>query len=227
MQVDPNNYYGGEEASLTFDELINWAESVNKGKSSKFKLAKSTGKKPEQARQYSISLAPSLLPSKGPLITAVINSGVSRYGGFRLLESIAVYSGASFMSVPGSKEDIFRSKDISLIEKRHLMRFLTFAAGEFEISKELEGKAETPFVDFIKDVFNLNNVLADAIAYAIAFCSSRHGILISICFFITLILCRRDNIAIAKENAELHAVGRTLWSISISNCAFQIGRAHV
>ena len=78
-------------------------------------------------------------------------------------------------SVPGSKEDVFKSKALSLVDKRRLMRFLMFAAGDFEGKKELEGKEQMPFVQYLRDVFTLKDQAATAIAYALAFCASVEG----------------------------------------------------
>ena len=129
-----------------------------------------------QSRQYSISLSPTIIPSIGPLIDALIASGVSRYGGFKLLEKVAIYTGpGSVKPVPGSKEDVFKNKELSLLEKRRLMRFLMFAAGDFESKKELDGKEDSPFIDFLRDTFSLDGDTAAAIAYALAFCTSRTG----------------------------------------------------
>jgi Rab proteins geranylgeranyltransferase component A len=127
-------------------------------------------------RQYAISLSPSIIPSTGPLISALISSGVAKYGSFRLLEGIGIYdpSGA-VKSVPSSKEGIFNDKSISLIDKRRLMRFLTFAAGEFEGSPELKGKETGSFFEFLQNTFLLNDEMAKTIVYALAFCVSASG----------------------------------------------------
>lgn len=131
---------------------------------------------PPQPRQYAVSLAPSIVPSIGPHIDALIASGVSRYGSFKLLEKVAVYDSPGLVqSVPGSKEDVFKSKALSLIDKRRLMRFLMFAASEFESKKELEGKEQTPFIRYLREVFSLNDKTVNAIAYALAFCTSGEG----------------------------------------------------
>jgi RAB protein geranylgeranyltransferase component A len=41
--------------------------------------------------------------------------------------------------VPGSKEEIFKDKSISLLDKRRLMKFFMFAVGDFETDKLLIG----------------------------------------------------------------------------------------
>ncbi|RDX39749.1 FAD/NAD(P)-binding domain-containing protein [Lentinus brumalis] len=183
--LDTNQYYGGDEASLTLDELAEWADAranAGDGPSSSVYLANQRARYtsitrsptiPPQSRQYSVSLAPSIVPSIGPHIESLIASGVSRYGQFKLLEKVAVYDRPGYVqSVPGGKEDVFKSKALSLVDKRRLMRFLMFAAGEFEGKKELEGKEQIPFVQYLRDVFSLKDQAASAIAYALAFCAS-------------------------------------------------------
>ncbi|KAJ7746669.1 FAD/NAD(P)-binding domain-containing protein [Mycena metata] len=167
--LDRNEYYGSGEASLSFDEFIKWQDKPQPF----IRGASRSGDSIEQARAYSISLSPSLIPSTGPLIDALVASGVSRYGGFRLIERVCVYEASGIVKpVPGSKEDIFKDKDISLLDKRRLMRFLMFTAGDFEDKKELEGHADSPFPEFLKTVFSLNEEMTDAITYALAYCLS-------------------------------------------------------
>ncbi|KAI0352785.1 FAD/NAD-P-binding domain-containing protein [Trametes cingulata] len=183
--VDSNQYYGGEEASLTLDELAEWADARSAKPDDKppsdylanqrrrYTSISRSSTIPPQSRQYAVSLAPSIVPSVGPHIDSLIASGVSRYGSFKLLEKLAVYDRPGYVqSVPGSKEDVFKSKALSLVEKRRLMRFLLFAAGEFEGKKELEGKEQMPFLQFLREGFTLADKPATAIAYALAFCTS-------------------------------------------------------
>ncbi|KAJ6522786.1 FAD/NAD(P)-binding domain-containing protein [Mycena vulgaris] len=167
--IDRNPYYGAGEASLSFEELIQWQNTPKSGLGSFTR----SGDTIEQARAYAISLAPSLIPSTGPLIEALVASGVARYGGFRLIERVCVYdSSGTVKPVPGSKEDVFKNKEISLVDKRRLMRFLMFAAGDFEDKKELEGHADTPFPEYLRTVFALNDEMINAIVYALAYCLS-------------------------------------------------------
>ncbi|KAF7330949.1 hypothetical protein MVEN_02434800 [Mycena venus] len=169
--IDQNPYYGAGEASLSLEELVQWQNAPKPGFSS-FSRSEDTL---AQARAYSISLSPSLIPSTGPLIDALVASGVARYGGFRLIERVCVYGSGTVKPVPGSKEDIFKNKEISLLDKRRIMRFLMFASGDFEDKKELEGHADTPFPEYLKTVFSLNDEMTNAIAYALAYCLSPAG----------------------------------------------------
>ncbi|KAF9074695.1 GDP dissociation inhibitor-domain-containing protein [Rhodocollybia butyracea] len=172
--LDTNPYYGANEASLSLDEFIHWANQQTNSSEFRFSSPLSPSDVLPNGRQYSISLSPSVIPASGPLISSLISSGVSRYGGFRLVEQVFVYHPAipgKVKIVPGSKEDIFKDRSISLIDKRRLMRFLAFASGDFESQPELEGKAETPFVDFLKTTFTLKQEIAETIAYALGHCT--------------------------------------------------------
>ncbi|KAK1220723.1 hypothetical protein PQX77_016549 [Marasmius sp. AFHP31] len=172
-QLDENQYYGAEEASLSQDELLQWQDRQPAADDIYSSHTRSTRDVLPQSRQYSLSLLPSIIPSTGPLISSLIQSGVSRYGGFRMIEDVAMYHPSGTVKVvPGSKEDIFRDKSITLVDKRRLMRFLKFASGDFEDSKELEGKKEQGFFEFLQSTFSLNDDAASAIVYALSYCQS-------------------------------------------------------
>lgn len=179
-QVDENAFYGSDDASLSFDELVQWAEMKQKESSSasssnRFTSISLSTIRPPDTRQFSISLSPSIIPSTGAFISSLVSSGVARYGGFRLLERTATFKEGTLINVPSSKEDVFKNKAISLVEKRRLMRFLTFAVSDFESKPELVGKEQTPFLEFLHQGFALNREASETIAFSLAFCSSSSG----------------------------------------------------
>ncbi|KAH8106336.1 FAD/NAD(P)-binding domain-containing protein [Cristinia sonorae] len=180
--IDNNAYYGGDDASLSIDELRQWTSERRQtahistyllAQHARFTSISSSISSQSQSRQFSISLSPTIIPSAGPLVDSLIASGASRYGGFKLLERVALYSKPGFVkTVPGAKEDVFKSTELSLLDKRRLMRFLMFSISEFEGKGEVAGKEEMPFLTFLRDTFSLNQALANAVAYALAFCST-------------------------------------------------------
>jgi RAB protein geranylgeranyltransferase component A len=187
--IDSNPYYGADEASLSLDELIQWADGNSRPnpdqgspymssqglRFTSISISRSSSSLPH-GRQYCLSLSPSIIPAIGPFISSLISSGVSRYGGFRLLERIALYNRSGGVKhVPFNKEDVFKNKDIGLLDKRRLMRFLMFAAGEFEGKQELVGNEEVPFHKFLQNTFALNENMANAIAYSLAYCVLASG----------------------------------------------------
>lgn len=168
--IDENSYYGGNEASLSLDELVQWVDTMASSQHPKYTSVSRSAQIPSQTRQYAICLSPSIIPSTGPVISSLVSSGVAKYGTFRLLERVGIYKSGTIQSVPGSKEDVFKGKDISLIEKRRLMRFLQFAAGDFENAKEFEGADKMSFAGLLSDVFSLKDHLQSALVFALAFC---------------------------------------------------------
>ncbi|KIJ70643.1 hypothetical protein HYDPIDRAFT_105386 [Hydnomerulius pinastri MD-312] len=177
--IDPNAYYGADEATLTLDELCQWADTHT---SSNFTLERESQsiqyqvqyRSPDilpHSKQYSLSLSPSVIPSVGPFISSLVSSGVARYGSFKLLGPVSLYHDGQFTSVPQNKESIFQDRTIPLIEKRRLMRFLMFASGDFENSPELQGKENIPFDEFLRQSFSLGENIAQVVIFALAYCN--------------------------------------------------------
>ncbi|WWD16550.1 hypothetical protein CI109_100977 [Kwoniella shandongensis] len=189
LHLDPNDYYGGEQASLTLDELVEWSTNQSSiSASSSSSSSASTGSVSysrlttteltpslnNDRRRYALSLFPSLLPSRGSLIDTLIASDVSKYVSFRLLDSVSVWDleNDEARRVPGSKEEVFKDKSVGLLDKRRLMKFLMFAGGEFEDDDLLKGKETQPLLDFLQESFAIPPSLATSITFAIAHCSS-------------------------------------------------------
>lgn len=216
--LDTNSFYGGNEASLSFDELIQWADANSSSIDSPFSLITYSTKMLPQSRQYSICLRPSIFPSMGPLVSSLISSGVSKYSEFRLLDCVSVYHPSGVVkNVPASKEDVFKSSEITLIGKRRLMRFLTFAAGDFETQKEIQGQHDKPFLEFLKTAFSLSDDIAGVIAYALAYCVTEAGkcrYYFSLTFKSTA--ATRPNSPCTAEATQISALYWTVRSIRIS-----------
>ena len=156
LHIDPNLFYGSRQASLTVKELLELGSSqssrncgIYSSFSYHFAPSCEDSLPPDSlltnSRHYAISLCPSLIPSEGNLIDALVKSGVSRYGEFRLLDALGVIrmsgaASAELHRVPSTKEDIFKDKDISLITKRKFMKMLQFAIGEYEGSDVWKGR---------------------------------------------------------------------------------------
>jgi RAB protein geranylgeranyltransferase component A len=149
LHLDENDYYGSDHASLTVPELIDWCASrssispatcYEKAQTSRFSKATASSPVPD-GRRYALSLFPAILPSRGPLIDTLIASDVSKYVSFRMLGSVSIWDPTSRkpVRVPGSKEAVFKEKRFGLLDKRRLMKFLLFAAGNFEDDEMLLG----------------------------------------------------------------------------------------
>ncbi|KAF8334978.1 GDP dissociation inhibitor-domain-containing protein [Cantharellus anzutake] len=183
LHLDPNQYYGSYHASLTLDELVMFSENYTPQQSSHPRYSEIQYDFPQtsepsselskMSRHFSISLSPSLIPSKGAMIDSLIGSGVSRYGGFNLLQGIGMYveegETGYFRPVPASKEDIFKDKSMSRVEKLKLMKFLRYIVSD---EGKLEPRDEITIKELISGDFGLPPFMASAVIYALAFSSS-------------------------------------------------------
>lgn len=188
---------------MTLDELVSWAEARSgpapndestymASQRARYSSATTSGMGDLAAdrRRYALSLFPSVMVSRGELVHTLISSDVSKYVGFRLLDNVCVWepdgtdaAGGSFRRVPGSKEDVFKDKSISLPDKRRLMKALMFAGGEFEEDELLKGtsvgapvlipgREDDPLYEFLTSTYALPARLAEAFTYAVAHAAS-------------------------------------------------------
>ncbi|KAI8385015.1 GDP dissociation inhibitor [Radiomyces spectabilis] len=130
----------------------------------------------KQSRSYNLDLAPKILGCRGELVEVLMRSGVGRYLEFQGVNDIFLYDAADdhFEKVPSSKEDVFTNKSIALVEKRKLMKFLTFAMNYDEQDvASLEGYETAPYERFLEEKFKITGKLQAAILYAIAIVDSK------------------------------------------------------
>ncbi|KAJ3165126.1 hypothetical protein HDU88_004845 [Geranomyces variabilis] len=102
------------------------------------------------SRQYNLELTPRILYSRGSLVDLLANSGVGRYLEFRPLDGIHLFWNGAAEQVPGSKEDVFGNSSVSLVDKRRLMKFLTFALAFEETPEVFEEYKGKPYAEFLQ-----------------------------------------------------------------------------
>ncbi|KAI8578911.1 hypothetical protein K450DRAFT_245097 [Umbelopsis ramanniana AG] len=124
----------------------------------------------DASRHYNFDLSPKLLSCRGEMVEVLIKSGIGRYLEFKGLEESYVFEAESqtFDKVPISKEDVFSTDTIALIDKRKLMRFLTLAMSDEIDPSILETYGNQPFKTMLEEKFKINGKLQMAIIYAIA-----------------------------------------------------------
>ncbi|PAV80038.1 hypothetical protein WR25_04877 isoform C [Diploscapter pachys] len=141
-------------------------------------------------RKFSIDLVNKLLLAKGPMVQTLVDSEVSKYAEFKLVDQLLCLStnGAAcgsgicpatsdddpqtskFIRVPCSKGEIFQSNVLSLIEKRKLIKFMNFCMQWNQlpdaVAEEWKDFSDKPFEEFLKakDIDgNLLNYIVNAI----------------------------------------------------------------
>ncbi|KZT53368.1 FAD/NAD(P)-binding domain-containing protein [Calocera cornea HHB12733] len=193
LHVDPSPSYGSSDASLTINELLALSSrtppylnqlSLQVREDARSELEK-------RSREYALALRPMLIRSFSPLIDALTGSRLSKQCAFQLLQGLFLYSPGSpnsasspptgtesttaqgtprAIKVPASKEAVFTSP-LPLLAKRKLMRFLLWAASPtvpVEDLPELQGKEDWPLVQFLQEVFGMDQEGAGALVYAVA-----------------------------------------------------------
>ncbi|XP_020848585.1 rab proteins geranylgeranyltransferase component A 1-like [Phascolarctos cinereus] len=101
-------------------------------------------------RRFNIDLTSKLLYSRGLLIDLLIKSNVSRYAEFKNVTRILGYQEGSVLQVPCSRTDVFNSKKLTMVEKRMLMKFLTFCLDYEQHPDEYKAYEESTFSEYLK-----------------------------------------------------------------------------
>jgi len=62
------------------------------------------------------------------MVDLLVSSNISRYAEFKAVTRILTIIDDNLVEVPISRGDIFNNKDVSVVDKRLLMKFMTFCA---------------------------------------------------------------------------------------------------
>uniref|UniRef100_A0A671TQP7 Rab proteins geranylgeranyltransferase component A n=1 Tax=Sparus aurata TaxID=8175 RepID=A0A671TQP7_SPAAU len=118
----------------------------------------------KEGRRFNIDLVSKLMYSRGSLVDLLIKSNVSRYAEFKNVTRILTYRHGKVQQVPCSRADVFASRQLSVVEKRKLMRFLTSCMEETEEQQAYNGR---PYLEFLCDQ-QLGDNLQDFLLHSIA-----------------------------------------------------------
>ena len=102
--------------------------------------------------RFCIDLDPRLILSRGPLVDVLIRMDVSQYMEFRSVDKVfSARSDGSLWRVPLSKSIVFKDNELSLGEKRHLMRIINSVMGNPKSLNERARAREARRVETFKD----------------------------------------------------------------------------
>lgn len=121
-------------------------------------------------RKFNMDLAPKLLFARGALVELLISSNIARYAEFRSVTRVLTWLDNKIEFVPCSRSDVFKTKDVSIIEKRLLMKLLTICVEYKEENNEFAGFEDKKFVEYLKSK-ELTPNLTHYVLYAIAMSS--------------------------------------------------------
>lgn len=103
-----------------------------------------------EGRRFNIDLVSKLLYSRGLLIELLIKSNVSRYAEFKNATRILAFREGKVEQVPCSRADVFNSRQLAMVEKRMLMKFLTFCLEYEQHPDEYQDYKKSTFAQFLK-----------------------------------------------------------------------------
>ncbi|ROJ62536.1 Rab proteins geranylgeranyltransferase component A 1 [Anabarilius grahami] len=121
----------------------------------------------KEGRRFNIDLVSKLMYSRGALVDLLIKSNVSRYAEFKNIGRILTCRNGKVEQVPCSRADVFASKQLTVVEKRMLMKFLTFCLDFEQHPEEYQDYSEKPFSEFLKNK-KLTENLQDFVLHSIA-----------------------------------------------------------
>ncbi|KAJ2849156.1 hypothetical protein IWW36_002828 [Coemansia brasiliensis] len=123
----------------------------------------------QSSREYAIELAPKVALCRGQLVELLIDCGIGEYVQFKGIENNMLLHNGKLERVPESKEDVFASTSLSLIEKRKLMKLLTtMHASTEQFADLIEECKNEDFEQLLRSKFKLDGMLLDAVLYAVA-----------------------------------------------------------
>uniref|UniRef100_A0A8B9Q915 Rab proteins geranylgeranyltransferase component A n=1 Tax=Apteryx owenii TaxID=8824 RepID=A0A8B9Q915_APTOW len=103
-----------------------------------------------EGRRFNIDLVSKLLFSRGLLIDLLIKSNVSRYAEFKNATRILAFREGKVEQVPCSRADVFNSRQLTMVEKRLLMKFLTFCLEYEQHPDEYQDYESSTFAQFLR-----------------------------------------------------------------------------
>ncbi|XP_058458954.1 rab proteins geranylgeranyltransferase component A [Malaya genurostris] len=123
----------------------------------------------KEFRRFNVDLIPKLLYSRGAMVELLISSNICRYAEFRAVDRVATIWNNRIMTVPCSRSDVFTSRDVNVVEKRLLMKFLQSCAsyeneGGDHKDEDIEGKTFLQYLTSHKLTPNLIHYLLYTIA---------------------------------------------------------------
>ncbi|XP_048400388.2 LOW QUALITY PROTEIN: rab proteins geranylgeranyltransferase component A 1 [Stegostoma tigrinum] len=121
----------------------------------------------KNGRKFNIDLTSKFLYSCGSLVNLLIKSNVSRYAEFKNITRILTFQGGNVEQVPCSRADVFASKQLTMVEKRMLMKFLTFCLEYEQHPDEYIDFKDSRFSDYLKTkklTANLQHFILHSIA---------------------------------------------------------------
>ena len=174
LHMDRNDYYGGESASLTLEQL--WSNFSKNGDP-----PASLGR----SRDFNVDLIPKFIMAQGKLVKILLHCGTERYLEFKVVDGSYVYragdnswtatlGGAKragqIFKVPVTESEALSTKLMGMFEKKRFRDFLVFVQ-EYEADNKATHKGFNMQKTTMREVFkhfNLSDSVVDFVGHALA-----------------------------------------------------------
>lgn len=162
LQIDRNEYYGADCASLHLDQLHQTFKDPDVPEQSR------------EVRDYNVDLIPKFLMANGALVKLLVHTGVTKYMNFKQIEGSYVFYqgtfGGTIYKVPADEKEALSSGLMGIFEKRRFRSFLIFALSyEFEDPSTWQGcDPEKTSMNEVYEKFGLSEYTAEFTGHAIA-----------------------------------------------------------
>ncbi|SCV70785.1 BQ2448_3547 [Microbotryum intermedium] len=195
LQLDQSSDYGDQWASLSLQELSEWASTAPGASTSP--TAPPTELLPIGQR-FALSLFPTLLRARGPAIDVLVRSKVALYLSFGKLSGIGLWTRleqsegeagdeiakasegkgkGKVERVPSSKADVFNHANLSLIEKRRLTKLLLLAASKEPLADDPRlSDPELTLQGCLQKAFSLSPGTSSSLTYSLALCTTNQDL---------------------------------------------------
>ncbi|XP_052075829.1 rab proteins geranylgeranyltransferase component A-like [Mytilus californianus] len=120
-------------------------------------------------RKFNLDLTPKLLYCGGSMVQLLITSDIAKYCEFKTVTRMLTLLDGKLEKVPCSRADVFNSKEVSMLEKRMLMKFLTSCAEYDKRPTDYEAFTDRPFTDYLESkklTKNIKHFVQHSIAMA-------------------------------------------------------------
>ncbi|KAM0276028.1 hypothetical protein ACHAQH_007153 [Verticillium albo-atrum] len=178
LHLDPNEYYGGNEAALTLQDAEAWVEQLQQQQPNTATPIFSSASASQQveagsplsfSRAYSLALAPFIVHTRSALLSQLVSSRAYRQLEFLAVGAFHVYrtgdantgSAPQLTPIPSTREAIFASTAIQPRPKRALMKFLRFVLDHNAPAQQerWQPRADDALAAFLEDEFKLDTEL--------------------------------------------------------------------
>lgn len=193
LHVDPNDFYGSCWASFNLENLQSFLSNNIVTETNEIAFTKQiwfipAGEEGEthstneadwtqasvlkNSRKFNIDLTPKLLFAAGKLVDLLVSSNICRYAEFRAIDRISTLYNGELLNVPSSRTDVFNTKDLSIVEKRLLMKLLTSCIGFDEKSDEFLKYQDKTFLEYLQ-ANKLTDKIIHCVMNSIAMCNEK------------------------------------------------------